>query len=122
MTALLEGVPGVSPSGARPGTYCRRRCQVWALDLRRNYGMTPLDYWELLISQGLACAVCGGTDGGQRLAVDHDHACCPDRTSCGKCVRGLLCSTCNRRLHPGDGPGLFEKFAAYLRHHGGDEK
>jgi hypothetical protein len=38
------------------------------------------------------CAVCGSRD---RLCVDHDHACCPGGTSCGACVRGVLCSPCN---------------------------
>jgi hypothetical protein len=28
--------------------------------------------------------------------VDHDHACCQKKNrSCGKCIRGLLCHTCN---------------------------
>lgn len=27
--------------------------------------------------------------------VDHDHDCCPGGWSCGRCVRGLICSECN---------------------------
>jgi hypothetical protein len=34
----------------------------------------------------------------QAYCVDHDHACCDGPTSCGKCVRGFICSKCNRLL------------------------
>ena len=35
---------------------------------------------------------------GKRPYVDHDHACCPTDYTCGKCFRGLLCSSCNMGL------------------------
>jgi hypothetical protein len=44
-----------------------------------------------------------------RRCTDHDHECCPGRRSCGHCVRGVVCATCNSlltvaycRAHPTD--------------------
>jgi len=69
--------------------------------LKRRFGLTPEEYEALLKSQGSGCAICRMTpeENGRRLAVDHDHACCPDRMkTCGACVRGLLCMKCNNHL------------------------
>lgn len=63
----------------------------------RRYGVS---YRDMLEQQGGRCAMCGIEQcvAGQRFSVDHDHACCPGPTSCGACVRGLLCRKCNGAL------------------------
>lgn len=70
---------------------------------------------------GTRCQVCGVEDGDPgcgrygKLYVDHDHACCPGQESCGECVRGLLCVTCNHGIGQlGDDPERLIAAAAYL--------
>jgi hypothetical protein len=67
---------------------------------RLNYNITDIIYNEILESQGFACAICRTPESELKLklSVDHDHLCCPGRTSCGKCIRGLLCNICNLSL------------------------
>lgn len=41
--------------------------------LRRIFGITLVDYYALLASQGGVCKICGRPPKKIRLAVDHDH-------------------------------------------------
>lgn len=67
-------------------------------NLARGHQLSGAQLRDLLAQQNGKCAICGDVPGVRRLAVDHDHACCPGRKSCGKCVRGLLCGRCNTGL------------------------
>ncbi|MEU5166831.1 endonuclease domain-containing protein [Streptomyces mutomycini] len=77
--------------------------KVKARQIEFKYGLTPELFAKVLESQGQACAVCGELSPGGRgnWHVDHDHGCCPGSKTCGKCVRGLLCMSCNSMLLPG---------------------
>lgn len=66
--------------------------------LRDNFNMTVTQYQDMMNAQEGKCAICRREFVGKNLAVDHDHSCCPGKTSCGSCVRGLLCNSCNGAL------------------------
>lgn len=75
------------------------RLKTTDYDQRRNYGISSEEKEFLLVQQGGCCAVCNTSDPGKRgWHTDHDHSCCPGRTSCGKCIRGILCHNCNMLL------------------------
>lgn len=61
--------------------------------LRRDFGISTVEYEHILLKQSGLCAICRRPDDKRRLSVDHCH-------TTGK-VRGLLCLRCNR------GIGLF---------------
>lgn len=65
--------------------------------LKQKYNLTDVQFDDMFVAQDGNCAICGHKD-SRGLSVDHDHACCPGRNSCGKCVRGLLCGRCNMGL------------------------
>lgn len=66
----------------------------------KAYGLTLERFDRMLAEQGNACAMCHEPfKEGQRIVVDHDHGCCDtELSSCGKCIRGLLCHLCNAAL------------------------
>lgn len=83
--------------------------------LRHKYGMTLAQYDALLSRQGGVCAICKEPPTRRGLDVDHDHRCCPGMRSCGRCVRGLLCSPCNRAVgYMRDDPNLLRLAASYV--------
>jgi len=86
--------------------------------LKRDFGISSEIYYKMLAEQGGGCAICRRSpeENGKRLAVDHDHKCCPERSkSCGKCIRGLLCHHCNLALGAlQDSTTLFKLAAEYI--------
>jgi hypothetical protein len=91
--------------------------------LRHMFHKTSEWYNTTLESQGNECAICGSTLAGgrsprNRFHIDHDPACCPKAgKSCGRCVRGLLCATCNLALGKFKSVELLEKAIQYLKKH-----
>lgn len=81
-------------------TYCRECSKlVGHSGNLKKYGLTVENYIDLEKSQNGVCAICKNPEMNKsRLSVDHDHSCCPGHRSCGKCIRGLLCSNCNTFL------------------------
>jgi hypothetical protein len=99
-------------------SYCRR-CDR-EIRIKGRYGITQDEFEATLLAQGGGCAICGNPPkDGPSLHIDHDHACCPGKRTCGKCLRGLLCEDCNRALGMfADSPERFEAAARYLREGG----
>jgi|ERR1035437_3459782 hypothetical protein len=88
--------------------------------LNKHFKLTTEKYRDMLIFQEGKCAACGKLlpaleDNGRHPSVDHDHECCPGKTSCGKCVRGIVHQKCNAIMgHCNDDPELLSSIARYL--------
>lgn len=106
-------------SSAGPYSRCKPcyRKQQHASRVKRQYNITADAYEAIKAHQGGTCAIClVATGRSKALAIDHDHSCCPDKSSCGSCVRGLLCTRCNQMLgHGRDEPEFFLRAAEYLQ-------
>lgn len=86
--------------------------------LTATYSISPEFYDALFEHQGGRCGWCQLAMGKTTtLPVDHDHKCCPGATSCGECVRGLLCHDCNTFLgfRMRDNPEVIKRGARYLK-------
>ena len=105
-----RGRPSGRTSACRPCYNARKalqrvakgpRTDQRAANLQAKYGLTVEKFDAMAEAQGHRCACCGTPEPGGRHGqwhIDHDHACCPGDRSCGRCVRGLLCGSCNLGL------------------------
>lgn len=85
-----------------------RRSSVARIPQWKKHGLTE-DRWNKMSKE---CEVCGKT---KNLVIDHDHKCCSGEYSCGKCVRGILCSRCNMAIGSfQDRVDLLNEAALYL--------
>lgn len=85
--------------------------------LRQRFGMSIAKRQEMIDNQRGMCKICQTTDPGSRgWQIDHDHSCCPGRQkTCGKCIRGLICISCNKGLGDfKDNPDILRKAIQYL--------
>lgn len=115
-----RGRPAPHP-GPRCATHHRARRKTSKASthekyVQKTYGLRPGEYERILALQGGVCYLCRRAKGTtKKLAVDHDHACCPETPACGKCVRGLLCGPCNKILgHARDSVAFFDRGRSYL--------
>jgi hypothetical protein len=128
---------GTKPNG-KPRSQCKKCVYVYIREryktdstkwreysIKHHYHISLEEYDAMYKSQDGKCAICGqpetvtkNGDKVTRLSIDHDHSCCPTRgKSCGKCIRGLLCSLCNNAIGVIEKVGSVEPFAAYLVQH-----
>lgn len=91
------------------------------LGIFRRHSITKDAWLELFEKQEKRCAnqSCQNVYpvGDSKWHIDHDHKCCPTKngTSCGKCVRGILCHYCNVAAgHMNDDPNGMRGLADYL--------
>lgn len=98
-------------------TYCKK-CddEIGTLFNLKRFNMTREDYVKLEEKQNKKCKICNEKENkNKRLSVDHNHECCDGAFSCGKCIRGLLCSRCNKVLgQVNDDRNILENMINYL--------
>lgn len=78
---------------SNPKQKANHRKASWKHQIKKNYGMSPEEYYELLENQEGKCKICRiHIDDTEKhvLYIDHCH-------TAGK-VRGLLCQQCNSGL------------------------
>ena len=84
------------------------------------YNITREQVYKQLEEQNWICPVCKKpltveAEGGDSIAVDHDHSCCNERKTCGICIRGILHRECNAGIGKlRDNPDILRNAIEYL--------
>lgn len=110
-----HGMPCIVPSCTSP---------IQANDLchahYRTSWMMNVHPSELVALDSRPCDLCGKANPGTPAhQLDHDHDCCVDRHSCGDCIRGWLCPSCNNDAKLADfgKPTATERAQEYVARH-----
>lgn len=125
MTKACKDCGSTTKKLQTPGPRCRDDMRAFKLEAKRRqldryyrktYSMSLEEYEALYDFQGGKCWVCQwATGASKRLAVDHDHDCCPTTPTCGQCTRGLICSQDNKLFgRAKDNPEFFRRGMEYL--------
>ena len=73
----------------------RNKQQIY--NRKYKYKLSEDEINLLLFEQDFMCGMCE-IDLEDTFEIDHDHSCCSGQVSCGKCVRGIVCKSCNQKL------------------------
>lgn len=80
----------------------RNRQKCYEYLIKWKYNITFEQFLEKINNQAGKCKICEVPltfgRGKSSACIDHDHKCCPSKRSCGKCIRGIICSSCNKLL------------------------
>lgn len=77
-----------------------------------RYNLSAIQLSQLYIIWDFKCATC---DDQSILCVDHDRKCCKGAGSCGNCVRGVMCVSCNSAIGGfGEDLSVIESAIRYL--------
>ena len=91
--------------------YYRNNKDRWlGYRFKSRYGLSLDAVWDMFVSQGYSCSVCGSTDPGSQWCVDHCHDSSKNRAIlCNNCntAEGMLCSN----------PYLARSLANYIESH-----
>lgn len=104
---------GVSFPAGGNRIYCTD-CAPTRADWERikKYGIDRFQFDAMYFEQDGECAICHVNEATD---VDHDHRCCPGTATCGRCVRALLCRSCNTGIGKlNDSPELLREAANYI--------
>ena len=91
--------------------------------IRLRYSLSLEDLNEIYLKQDGKCPLCLKALSNPTIEdavrwesnIDHDHDCCPGDTTCGNCVRGLLCRDCNLMIgHAKDNLDTLKRAVEYL--------